>query len=360
MKPSSDCPKVSICLPVYNGERYLAEAIKAALGQTFEDFELLIADDCSKDSSPEIIANFAARDGRIKHWRNAKNLGLFENYNETMRHATGQYIKLYAQDDLWEPTILAKLLDQLEKNPDVALVSCARRLVDENGQETNVLRERQGNTILSYEEVLKENLLDLKNYIGEPSTVLFPRDRIGSGFDKGFYHLGDIEYWFRLIGDRKYLYLDEVLCSFRTHNLSTTSKNAKGLRFALDMVKLGKSYRDFLATLGLNEEDYARMVAEATATHVKYLSRKGSVSLPDLLAVEHENVEAMVADFAGFKEVLFYALLIAGEALEENHALKREWEAERNKLENQIAMLMNSKSWRVTVPLRGAMKLLRK
>src|SRR5271155_20695 len=78
MKPSSACPKVSICLPVYNGEHYLAEAIESALNQTFEDFELLIADDCSQDSSAEIIARFAARDARIRHWRNPHNLGLFE------------------------------------------------------------------------------------------------------------------------------------------------------------------------------------------------------------------------------------------------------------------------------------------
>ena len=357
---SEPSPTISICLPVYNGERYLLDAVDSALSQTFTDFELLISDDCSSDSSPQIIADCATRDSRVKSWRNKQNLGLFENYNESMRHASGKYIKLFAQDDFWEPGILARELDELTKNANVTLVSCARRIVDEKGHELRIMREHKGDTLMTYEEVLKENLLELKNTIGEPSTVMFARDHIGAGFDTSFYHLGDIEYWFRIIGDKKYLYLDTALCSFRTHSGSTTSKNEKGLRFALDMLKLGRKYRTFLDGIGVSEESYSRLVAEATATHVKYLSRKSSISLQDLLSVKSQTPEATAEDMDGFKEVLFYALLMAGETLEENFALKREWEFERNKLENDIATLMKSKSWRVTVPLRGAMKILRK
>jgi glycosyltransferase involved in cell wall biosynthesis len=360
VQSTDKAPTISICLPVYNGEHYLKDAIESALRQTFQDFELLISDDCSSDSSLEIIRASAQNDARIKHWRNAQNLGLFENYNEAMRHASGKYIKLYAQDDFWDETILTRELDALVARENVALISCARRIVDENGHELRVMRERSGDTLMSYDEVLKENLLGLKNTIGEPSTVMFARDHIGEGFDKTLYHLGDIEYWFRVIGKHQYLYLDEVLCSFRTHSQSTTSKNAKGLRFALDMIKLGKRYRKFLDEIGVNEETYSRLVAEATATHVKYLSRKRSISLQDLLSVKNESLEAMTEDLDGFKEILFFALLTAGETLEENYALKREWEFERNKLENDIAMLMKSKSWRVTLPLRGAMKILRR
>jgi teichuronic acid biosynthesis glycosyltransferase TuaG len=347
-------------LPVYNGEQYLKDAIESALRQTFQNFELLVSDDCSRDASSEIIRTCAENDPRIKHWRNSKNLGLFENYNEAMRHARGKYIKLYAQDDFWDETILSRELEMLVARENIALVSCARRIVDENGHELRVVRERSCETVMSYDEVLKENLLGLKNTIGEPSTVMFARDHIGDGFDKTLYHLGDIEYWFRVIGKHQYLYLDEVLCSFRTHSRSTTSTNAKGLRFALDMIKLGKRYRKFLEEIGVDEEMYSRLVAEATATHVKYLSRKRSISLQELLSVKNESIESMKEDLDGFKEILFYALLTAGETLEENYALKREWEFERNKLENDIAMLLKSKSWKVTLPLRGAMKILRK
>ncbi|HEY9682427.1 MAG TPA: glycosyltransferase [Oculatellaceae cyanobacterium] len=353
-------PQISICLPVYNGEQYLADAINSALTQTFSDFELLISDDCSTDSSSAIIATLAAKDSRIRHWKNEKNLGLFANYNAAMRQARGKFIKPYAQDDFWEPTILACELEALTANPTVALVACARRIVDENGQEIKVLAEYPNNTVLTYDEVLKDNLIGLKNTIGEPSTVMFPREHLGEGFDCGYYHLGDIEYWFRVIGKNKFLYLDEPLCRFRTHSKSTTSKNEKGLRFALDMLKMGSKYRTFLDDIGVSEETYSRLVAEATATHVKYLSRRGMLSLQDLLSVKSATPEAMQEDLAGFKEILFYTLLMAGETLEENYSLKREWEFERNNLEDKIAMLMKSKSWRLTIPLRRAMKILRK
>jgi glycosyltransferase involved in cell wall biosynthesis len=357
---ASAAPLISICLPVYNGEQYLADAINSALNQTFTDFELLISDDCSSDSSPRIITDLAAKDSRIRHWKNERNLGLFANYNEAMKQSRGEFIKPYAQDDFWEPTILAQELEALKANPSVALVACARRIVDENGEEIKILREYANNTVLTYDEVLKDNLMGLKNTIGEPSTVMFPRQFLGDGFDCGYYHLGDIEYWFRVVGKNKFLYLDEPLCRFRTHSKSTTSKNEKGLRFALDMLRMGRMYRPFLDEIGVSQETYSRLVAEATATHVKYLSRRGMISLQDLLSVKSTSPEAMEEDLAGFKEILFFTLLMAGETLEENYSLKREWEFERNNLEDKIARLIKSKSWRLTVPLRGAMKILRK
>jgi glycosyltransferase involved in cell wall biosynthesis len=353
-------PSISICLPVYNGQLYLEQAISNALNQTFDDFELLISDDCSVDSSTEIIASLAAQDSRIRHWRNQKNLGLFENYNKCMRQSAGEFIKLYAQDDLWEPVILAREYEILQENKDVALVSCARRIVDEDGQELKIMREHKANARMSHDQVLKENLLQLKNSIGEPSAVMFARRHMGEGFDRTFYHLGDIEYWFRVIGGLKYFYLDEALCAFRTHAASTTSKNAKGLRFALDMVRLGEKYRDFLEKNGVTKEAYSRLVAEATATHLKHLYRKGQTSLSDLLSVKSDSIDLMAQDLDTFKEILFYALLLAAETVEENFALKREWEFERNKLENDVALLIGSRSWRMTDPLRKVQRILKR
>jgi len=352
-------PKVAILLPVFNGELYLREAIESVLSQTYTDFEFLIADDASIDSSKGIINDFAKRDARIKAWTNSRNKGLFGNYNECLQRAEAEYIKPFAQDDLLDPTMLELMVPLLDKDPELALVSCARRCVDEQGRERKILREFKENTKLTFDQVLKDNLLNLKNGIGEPTTVLFRKNYAGAGFDESFYHLGDIEYWFRVIERGKYLYFDQVLCSFRQHDDSTTSKNSKGLRFALDMVHLGRKYRTFLEQIGLTEENYSWLVARATATHVKFLSRHKGASLKDLLSVEHETPESAMRDLAGFKELLFYSLLIAGETIEENYALKQEWEAERNRLEDEIAKLMKSRSWQITKPLRGATKALR-
>jgi len=352
-------PKFSLLLPVYNGSSFLNEAIESALSQTFDDFELLIADDCSADDSFALIETYAKQDRRIVAWRNQNNLGLFANYNACLKRAQGELIKPFAQDDIFEPTILQELDHVLCQHPSVVLTSCARRLVDPQGQETKILRSYTKDKLQSYEEALKDNLVTLINLIGEPSTVAFRSSFKGDGFDDSYYHLGDIEYWLRIIENGQYFYLNKVLCNFRQHAASATSKNARGLRFALDMVHLGKKYKTFLNGIGITDDAYSQTIARATATHVKFLARHENISLTDLLSGENSNAETLKNDLLTFKELLFYALMLAGDALEENTSLKQEWEAERNKLEDEIAKLMSSRSWKITVPLRDAAKVLR-
>src|SRR5262249_40381711 len=108
MRQGSSVPTVSICLPVYNGERFLAEAIESVLEQTHRDYELLICDDLSHDSSLEIARTYARYDTRVTVWSNPQRLGLFANYNSSIERATGKYIKLFAQDDLLAPTMLER------------------------------------------------------------------------------------------------------------------------------------------------------------------------------------------------------------------------------------------------------------
>src|SRR6478735_5395035 len=101
-----DGPKVSIGLAVYNGERYLDEAITSILSQTFTDFELVICDNDSSDSTPEICRRFAAADDRIRYYRNPVNIGGVRNENRTMFLARGEYFKLAAHDDRIAPEFL--------------------------------------------------------------------------------------------------------------------------------------------------------------------------------------------------------------------------------------------------------------
>ena len=92
-------PRVSVVMPVYNGEDYLAEAVDSIINQKFEDFELLIIDDGSTDRTPDIIKEFVAKDSRVRYIQNEKNLGLSQTLNKGIKEAQGQYI---AQED-WNP-----------------------------------------------------------------------------------------------------------------------------------------------------------------------------------------------------------------------------------------------------------------
>ena len=352
-------PTVSICLPVYNGEDYLKFAIESALGQSFGDFELLIADDCSTDRSSEIAQEYAGKDKRIVYWRNASNKGLFGNYNESMFRASGEYIKPYAQDDMFEPTMLEEMLAKFKQHPDVTLIACARKIVDPDNNLLKVQSEFAEDKIIAGEEIVRTGLTTLSNGIGEPSTVMFPRKYLGEGFDTSLHHLGDMEYWFRLALHGKFCYMTKVLASFRRHPESTTNKNARGLRFALDMLKLGDKYKATLRQWGISEEYFDDLVWEVVSGHTRMLFQQENVTVADVLEIRGKDEASLIDELAGFKRLALYGILVGARSVEEKGAVVRSWEAERNRLEGEIARLLSSRSWQFTTKLRSAVKALR-
>src|SRR5512141_2931759 len=114
-------PRISIGLPVYNGEKYLELTIKSILAQSFTDFELIIADNASTDRTQEICQIYAARDRRIRYLRNEQNLGAAPNHNRVFQLSSGEYFKWSGYDDLIKPDFLAKCIDILDRNPSVAI-----------------------------------------------------------------------------------------------------------------------------------------------------------------------------------------------------------------------------------------------
>lgn len=113
-------PRVSIGLPVYNGQRYLAEAIESLLAQSFTDFELIISDNASQDATESICRKYAAQDDRIRYDRQDRNRGAAWNFNQVFRLATGSYFKWAAYDDLHAESYLAECVARLDHGPDVS------------------------------------------------------------------------------------------------------------------------------------------------------------------------------------------------------------------------------------------------
>lgn len=125
-------PDVSVIMPVYNGSRYLDQAIRSALAQTHERFELIIVNDCSTDDSDSIIRSHLA-DPRIVYLCNDANAGVAASRNHALRHARGRYICFHDQDDLWVPEKLALQLDVIEAHPDAGLLHAAYARIDPSG-----------------------------------------------------------------------------------------------------------------------------------------------------------------------------------------------------------------------------------
>lgn len=129
---STRSPRVSIGLPVYNGDRYLAQALDSLLGQTFRDFELIISDNGSTDATEAICTAYAERDQRIRYYRNEQNRGLAWNFNRTFDLASGEYFKWANHDDLWAPEFLERCVEVLDARPDVVLAHPRMCIIDEN------------------------------------------------------------------------------------------------------------------------------------------------------------------------------------------------------------------------------------
>ncbi|MGB7444381.1 MAG: glycosyltransferase family A protein [Coleofasciculaceae cyanobacterium] len=127
-------PRVSIGLPVYNGEQFLREALDSILTQTFTDFELIISDNSSTDGTEEICREYAAKDQRIRYYRNEQNLGAAGNYNRAFELAKGEYFKWAACDDICQPAFIETCVKVLDYQPEVVLCYPKTAFIDKQGK----------------------------------------------------------------------------------------------------------------------------------------------------------------------------------------------------------------------------------
>jgi glycosyltransferase involved in cell wall biosynthesis len=126
-------PLVSIGLPVFCGERYLREALDSVLGQTVEDLEVVVSDNASTDGTADILADYAARDPRVRVSRSPMNRGAGWNFNHVLHESRGTYFKWLAHDDLIDPRFLERCIDALEAQPDAVLAHTGVELIDATG-----------------------------------------------------------------------------------------------------------------------------------------------------------------------------------------------------------------------------------
>ena len=127
-------PLLSIGLFVYNGERFIGEAIDSLLAQTFTDFELIISDNASMDRTGEICQKYVRRDRRVRYHRNPKNMGAGWNIRRVVELASGKYFKWAACDDICEPQFLERSIAALEADSSVVLAHARTRVIAENGE----------------------------------------------------------------------------------------------------------------------------------------------------------------------------------------------------------------------------------
>lgn len=232
-------PLVSICLPTYNGARFIREAMGSAIAQTYHPLEIIVSDDDSKDETIEIIKTYINKTDipiQIFHHQPA---GIGANWNNCVRNSNGVYIKFLFQDDLLEAECVESLMSAALCDQKIGLVFCKRKILfdQQNNQHvewvskfndlhkhwTNLLPLQSGKALLKDPKLLSSPT----NKVGEPVTVLLRRDvfsKVGY-FNKKLKQDLDSEFWYRIFSKYKVAFVDEYLASFRLHNEQATFKN---------------------------------------------------------------------------------------------------------------------------------------
>lgn len=238
-------PRVSVCMPTYNYARYLPEAIESVLSQDFSDFELLVIDDCSTDDTRAVVQRYADSDSRVVFSVNERNLGMVENWNHCLAMARGDYVRfLFGDDTLSRPDALGSMVACLDGDKDISLVGSPRNLIDDDSNLLKTLSYFPPGAVIPGIKVISRCLCDQRNQnlIGEPSVVMFRKNQAHRGFNPLYRQLVDLEMWFYLLEQGKYVHLDKPLSSFRIHTEQQTAKNVLSLTYIDDLSLLFDEY----------------------------------------------------------------------------------------------------------------------
>ena len=239
-------PDVSIVMAVYNGERYLREALESVLAQSFEAFECVIVDDASTDKTPEILAEYAARDARVRVFRNEKNRKLAQSLNRGVAQARGKYIARMDADDICLRDRLERQYAFMEQHPEIGVASCRFFALRGNTLlPTGVGRACDADSMkamfLFFDPVLHPGVIAraelMRRYPYDPACTCTE----------------DMDLWVRMLRDGvRFAGNEEYLMLYRMHekSISATTKERQGL----EMQKIAAGlYRDLLFPLSKEE-----------------------------------------------------------------------------------------------------------
>lgn len=221
-------PIISVVMSVYNGEKYLNEAIDSVLNQTFKNFEFIIINDGSTDKSFQIIDSY--KDSRIKLINNDGNKGLIYSLNKGIELATGEYIARMDADDISLPSRFEEQLNYLNLNKNCGVVSCNYLQFNEN-KEINCIESSNHNLILGFmlfnSSVVHPSLMIRKVFLDNLSIVFNPL----------YKHAEDYELWSRLIFSTRFSSVSKTLFKYRLHNEQVTSVHNIEQRKSADLIR---------------------------------------------------------------------------------------------------------------------------
>lgn len=265
-------PQISIVLPTYNGSQYIEKAINSILNQTFQEWELIIVDDCSIDHTYEIIKKYVSLDSRICCTRNEDNLKLPKSLNVGFELSRGKYLTWTSDDNYYHSNALEKMYEYLEHYIDIPMVCADMNIIDEDDK---VIR-----TTSDYDDMR----MLYNNCVG--ACFLYRKtvyDKLG-GYDADMFLVEDYAYWIRILCTYGHIgTIDKVLYSYRIHKQSLTETKKKDISSQLARLRL-KNIDWLMERLKINPEELTQIYYEMVMSNIDTdeLKKKMIAQIPEL------------------------------------------------------------------------------
>jgi glycosyltransferase involved in cell wall biosynthesis len=350
----------SVCIPTYNGAAFVAEAIRSVLEQSFADFELLIVDDGSTDSTLATVRSFA--DPRLRIYQNAQRLGIPGNWNRCLALARGEYVCLFHQDDVMLPENLERKVQVLDADPAIGLVHSKVELIIEDSASAlasmNWMEDAADDFIVEGPHYFRKLLL-AGNLICAP-TVMAHRQKLLDlgGFDEKLGFTPDYEMWMKVCLDSRVAFLSQPLIRYRWHrgNASHAYRFERGVKEVLMAGRRALQY--YVEQTGREEEGEVLTEAVTTLARLRRWAaelEQGKAWLEEQrtnwqrVAEEREQInqeqKAWIAELEQGKAWLEEQRTNWQRVAEEREQINQEQKARIAELEKGRAWLERGKAW---------------
>jgi len=302
-------PLVSVVIPVLNGERHLAACLDSILGQTYEHFEVIVADQASTDRSVEIVQSYA--DPRIRLLPPpSTQLDLHSNWARSIEASTAELVKLVCQDDVLLPDCLSIQVDLLRRYPTAVLACGRRRMIDDNHRVLIQARglgrfARSGTQLVAGGALARACTRAGANLLGEPVNVLIRRSALPERlFDPLWVYTIDVEFYLRCLQDGDAVLDDHVICCFRVSPSQLSAVLAPGQAKELRALfrELERRYPGEISGTDVRL-GAARAQLLALARRVLYLQMRASARLGGSRGVDHRQPQGLGSDGDGTPRV---------------------------------------------------------
>jgi len=231
---------VSVCIPVLNGEKFLAEMLESILSQTYRNIEIIVSDNCSIDNSCKIVEMYMKIDKRIRLYRNDSNIGYSGNANKLINLANGEFIALYHADDIYESTIIEEEMNLLSENEKIAGVFTSGRMIDDKGNTLVTSKKylklfKITRTIIIDLDTFIRNICETANMLWCPTSLIKKSVYNELNFyNKNLKYIEDQDMWIRILEKYDLGIIPKELFKYRVHSSQGSGYYSSKKRQELD------------------------------------------------------------------------------------------------------------------------------